>query len=52
MNKSGGICYATRRRFLGLLAALGTLMPWSVRGEAKSGLSKREAAFYRKGRPV
>ena len=40
----------TRRRFLGILGALGALLSWPVLGRPpKSRLSGREAAFYRKG---
>lgn len=40
----------TRRRFMALLGALGTMLTWPVRGSSDSRLSRHEASFYRKGR--
>lgn len=50
MKQSKPVLMQTRRRFVALLAALGITLPGSVVADPGERLSKREAAFYRKGR--
>ena len=50
MKETNHIFHQTRRRFLGMLGALGTLLSWPASASRKSKLSGREASFYRKGR--
>ncbi len=51
MKENNNIFHHTRRRFLGMLGALGTLLSWpAASASRKSKLSGREASFYRKGR--
>ena len=46
MNHSLSILRLTRRRFIGLLAALGVSLPWLAHTRPSSQLSTREATFY------
>ena len=50
MKQTDSLLHQTRRRFLGMMTALGSMFAWPARGEQKSNLSDHEAAFYRKGR--
>lgn len=50
MTRTHDLLQQTRRRFIGVLGALGALLSWPALGHpAKSRLSRHEAAFYRKG---
>jgi hypothetical protein len=49
MKTGNHIFSLTRRRFLGLLGTLGTVLSWPVRGSREARLSRHEASFYRKG---
>jgi len=48
MNTASKLFHHTRRRFLGMLGAMGTLLPWPASASRKSRLSRHEASFYRK----
>ena len=48
MKQTSTLFEPTRRRFLAVLAAIGSLFSWPVIGKADSKLSKKEASFYRK----
>jgi hypothetical protein len=50
MNDTNHIFTQSRRRFLGMLCALGTLLSWPARGRSEYRLSRHEASYYRKGR--
>ena len=50
MKTTNNIFHQTRRRFLGMLGALGTMLSWPASASRKSRLSRHEASFYRKGR--
>jgi len=48
MNQSLSFRRLTRRRFIGLLAAMGVSLPWLAYTRPSSRLSTREATFYRR----
>ena len=50
MKTANKLFHHTRRRFLGMLGVLGTLLSWPASANRNSKLSRREASFYRKGR--
>jgi len=50
MKSANSLFHHTRRRFLGMLGALGTVISWPATASRKSRLSRHEASFYRKGR--
>lgn len=50
MNDNNDLFTQTRRRFLSMLGALGTLLSWPAWGSHGYRLSRHEASFYRKGR--
>ena len=50
MNDNNNLFTQTRRRFLFMLGALGTMFTWPAWGCRESRLSRHEASFYRKGR--
>lgn len=50
MKTANKLFHHTRRRFLGMLGALGTVLCWPATASRKSMLSRHEASFYRKGR--
>jgi len=51
MKHANSNFYQTRRRFLSMLGAVGTmLLPWPVSGKRGARLSRHEASFYRKRR--
>jgi len=49
MKEAKSIFYQTRRRFLGMLGALGAMVSLPALGSRKCRLSRHEASFYRKG---
>ncbi len=50
MNETNCLFTQTRRRFLSMLGALGTLLAWPAWGNREYKLSRHEASFYHKGR--
>ena len=51
MKQANNMFYQTRRRFLGMLGTVGTmLLPWPVSGRSRSTLSRHEASYYHKRR--
>lgn len=50
MKKLNSIFVRGRRRFLGLIAALGAMASWSAMASRKHRLSRHEASYYRKGK--
>jgi hypothetical protein len=50
MNDTNYLFTQTRRRFLSMLGALGTILSWPALGSREFRLSRHEASFYRKGR--
>jgi len=51
MKPMDSIFAFTRRRFLVLPAGLAVLLSWPLRARRDDRLSRREAAFYRRGGP-